>query len=300
MSKTLSALLENHYQQPQTTITRCLRIERRDGNIIALTDHDQDLLIDNITYQSAVGYTPTAISMHDQGAVNTIDVEGILHAAGVSRDDIAAGCFDGAKIFVFEVNYTDLSQGILPLMSGFWGECQLHDNHYTTEFRSLSQTLQQTVGELYSTTCRAQLGDARCRVNLAELTVEGVVANVKNASTFSVQGFDQPPQYFQYGLLTWKQGKNAGLSMEVKAFLPDNKITVREEDNNPLADTENHQKNIFYLVQPMPYPIEVGDIFSVYSGCAKTLSLCKNRFHNVINFRAEPFIPGLDRMLRMP
>jgi uncharacterized phage protein (TIGR02218 family) len=290
MSKFFTPELLNHYHQPCTTITRCLRIERLDGKIIALTDHDADLIIDNITYQSAAGYTPTAISMQDQGAVNTIDVEGILAVAGVSRDAIAAALFDGAKIFVFEVNYTDLSQGILPLMSGFWGECQLQESRYITEFRSLSQTLQQTIGELYSTTCRAQLGDARCRVNLAELTVEGIVSEIKNNTYFMADGFDQSANTFQYGLLTWKQGKNAGLSMEIKAFLA-------EAKND---SSENMNGRYFQLVQPMPYAIEVGDIFAVYPGCDKTLTTCKSRFHNVVNFRGEPFIPGLDRMLKMP
>lgn len=287
MSKPLTPELLAHYQQSQTTITRCIRIERRDGVVIALTDHDTDLIVEGVTYQSAVGYTPTAIQTHDQGAVNTIDVEGILSVAGVSRADIAAGCFDAAKIFVFEVNYDDLSQGILPLISGFWGECQLHAHHYVTEFRSLSQVLQQPMGELYSTTCRAQFGDKRCRVNVAELTLEGAVIALKNTqnakSAFIAAGFEQPSGYFQYGLLTWKHGKNRHLSMEIKSFTP-----------------EENQTCCFQLVQPMPYPIEIGDIFSVYPGCDKSLSTCKNRFNNIVNFRGEPFIPGLDHILRIP
>jgi uncharacterized phage protein (TIGR02218 family) len=290
MSKSLTPELLAHYQQSQTTITRCVRIERRDGVVIALTDHDTDVIIDGVTYQSAVGYTPTAIQTHDQGAVNTIDVEGILAVAGVSRADIAAGCFDEAKIFVFEVNYENLSHGILPLISGFWGECQLYDNHYVTEFRSLSQVLQHTVGDLYASTCRAQLGDTRCRVNVAELTLEGAVTALKNTqnekSEFIAGGFEQPSGYFHYGLLTWKQGKNQNLSMEIKSFF------IQEEEEN--------QKPCFQLVQPMPYPIEIGDIFSVVPGCDKSLSTCKNQFNNIVNFRGEPFIPGLDHILRIP
>lgn len=282
MPKSLDPQLAKHYRQPQTTLTRCLRIERRDGKIIALTDHDKNLLIENIHYQSATGYTPTGISTHDQGAVNTVDVEGILSIAGVARDDIAAGFFDGAKIFIFEVNYSDLSQGILPLMSGFWGECQLHDNDYVTEFRSLSEALQTTIGELYSTTCRAQLGDQRCGVNLNDLAVEGVVTKVdkNHRRQFMAEGFDQSNDDFQYGRITWKRGQNKNLSMEIKNFMLESKQ--------------------FQLVQATPYPIEVGDIFRAYPGCDKILSTCKNRFNNVVNFRGEPFIPGLDKMLRVP
>jgi uncharacterized phage protein (TIGR02218 family) len=283
MAKSLTSTLFEHYQQSQTTLARCLRIERHDRKIIALTEHDVDLMIGGVNYQSVVGYVPTAISTQDKGAINSVDIEGILSTAGVSREDIAAGLFNHAKIFIFEVNYENLSQGILPLISGFWGECQLHDNHYVTEFRSLSQVLQRIVGELYSTNCRAQLGDARCQVDLANLTIEGVVATVKNHASFIAAGFDQPADYFRYGLLTWQQGKNAGLSMEVKSFIP-----------------EENQNHCFQLVQPMLYPIEIGDIFCVITGCDKSLSTCKSRFNNVVNFRGEPFIPGLDQMLKTP
>jgi uncharacterized phage protein (TIGR02218 family) len=291
MSKSLTSELLNHYYQPQTTIARCLRIERRDGVMIALTDHDADLMIDEICYQSAVGYTPTAVSMQDRGVVNTIDVEGILSVAGVSREDIAAGLFDHAQIFIFEVNYEAISQGILPLMSGFWGECQLHNNHYVTEFKSLSQVLQQTVGELYSTHCRAQLGDKRCGLNLAEFALEGVVATIENHGQFTAEGFNQPFNYFQYGLITWQQGSNAGLSMEIQSF------------QSGKQQNENAEETLcgeFQLVQPMPYPIEVDDIFLLTPGCDKSLAMCKARFNNVVNFRGEPFIPGIDQMLKTP
>ena len=54
MPKSVASELLNHYQQLQTTLARCLRIERKDGKIIALTEHDVDLLIDGMCYQSAI------------------------------------------------------------------------------------------------------------------------------------------------------------------------------------------------------------------------------------------------------
>ena len=54
----------------------------------------------------------------------------------------------------------------------------------------------------------------------------------------------------------------------------------------------------FQLVQAMPYAIEIGDVFSVSPGCDQSLAMCQDRFHNVVNFRGEPFIPGLDKLFR--
>lgn len=281
MPKPLTPELLAHTQQSQTTLARCVRIERTDGKIIALTDHDQNLIIEGINYQSAVGYTPTAISTRDRGAINSVDIEGILAVAGVSRHDIAAGCFDHARVFVFEVNYQDLSQGILPLLRGFWGECQLHNHHYTTEFRSVSQALQQTVGEHYATHCRAQLGDARCRVDLVPLAIAGIVTEVENSTIFMTAALDHPDAYFQYGLLTWETGANAGISIEIQD-------SVRQANESLCLN----------LVEALPQPIAVGDSFILVPGCDKSVSCCQQRFKNVVNFRGEPFIPGLDRVLQ--
>jgi hypothetical protein len=48
MPKALTPKLLAHTQQSQTTLARCVRIERTDGKMIALTDHDQNLIIENM------------------------------------------------------------------------------------------------------------------------------------------------------------------------------------------------------------------------------------------------------------
>jgi len=37
--------------------------------------------------------------------------------------------------------------------------------------------------------------------------------------------------------------------------------------------------------------------YSLTKGCDKTITTCFSRFNNVVNFRGEPLVPGLDRML---
>jgi uncharacterized phage protein (TIGR02218 family) len=54
----------------------------------------------------------------------------------------------------------------------------------------------------------------------------------------------------------------------------------------------------FVLQLPMPYTVTAADTFSVYAGCDKTRTTCINRFGNILNFRGEPDLPGLDKMIR--
>lgn len=80
--------------------------------------------------------------------------------------------------------------------------------------------------------------------------------------------------YYDYGMVTFTSGRNMGLSMEVKSYVP----------------------GFLELHLPMPFPMAVGDTYTRQPGCGKRLiDDCKNKFDNVINFRGEPYLPGFDK-----
>ena len=39
---------------------------------------------------------------------------------------------------------------------------------------------------------------------------------------------------------------------------------------------------------------------TVEPGCNKTIYDCSNKFSNIVNFRGEPFVPGMDAMMDYP
>jgi uncharacterized phage protein (TIGR02218 family) len=49
----------------------------------------------------------------------------------------------------------------------------------------------------------------------------------------------------------------------------------------------------------MPFEVQVGDKLSIYAGCDKRRETCFTKFNNVINFRGEPDLPGLDAIKRV-
>lgn len=279
MSQKVSPALLAHYQSPLQTITRCIRIERQDGQVLGFTEHDRDLVFENILYRSAAGMTSTAVQCSDQLSVNTVEIEGLLVAAGVERAAIRAGLFDQARIELFEVNYADLIQGKLSLLSGSWGETHDQGRRYVTEFRSLAQALQQPLGELYSATCRAQLGDHRCQVNLEAFTHPSQVMEVISSTQFLAVSCAQPAHYFEHGLLTWQTGHNKSSTVEIKDF---------------------QEGGFFELVESPTDAIEIGDTFLAIAGCDKRRVTCQAIFNNVVNFRGEPFVPSQDQALRYP
>lgn len=167
MPKTISAALDAHLALEVTTLATCWKVTRRDGVAYHFTDHDRDLTIEGDTYAAATGYTRTAVANNASLAVDNLDVEGILDSAAITEPDLRAGRFDHAEIKMFVVNWADLSQGKLMLRKGWLGEVRIiRSGTFVAELRGLTQALQQRLGELYAPECRADLGDARCKVPL--------------------------------------------------------------------------------------------------------------------------------------
>jgi hypothetical protein len=81
------------------------------------------------------------------------------------------------------------------------------------------QALQQRIGEIYSPECRADLGDARCKVDLSAFTRTGTVTSATDRAVFfaAVDGATADG-WFDGGALTFTSGQNAGKTTEVKSW----------------------------------------------------------------------------------
>lgn len=172
MTKTVSSDLATHKGKALTTLARCVKVKRTDGTILGFTTVDKELSIDlsdgdgSITYSPETALSPSAISSSADLAPESMSVLGFLDADAITDEDIRAGRYDFAEVVFFEVNYEDLTQGVLYASPARYiiGQVELRDNSFTAELRPLSQRYSQTVGELVTVDCRADLGDTRCKV----------------------------------------------------------------------------------------------------------------------------------------
>ncbi len=112
-------------------------------------------------------------------------------------------------------------------------------------------------------------------------TVTGSVTTAASNQEFIDSTRTEATDIFSFGVLTFTGGGNNGLSIEVKEY----------------ALLPSSAGGKFILVLPMPFSIVVGNSYSLSKGCDKTTQTCHNRFSNIVNFRGEPSVPGLDRML---
>lgn len=273
--KAISSALLTHSQGDVSTLALCWKITRRDGVVLGFTTHIEDLVISGVTYAAATGsYSATTVRSTSDLAVDNLEIEAILDSAAITEADLLAGLYNYAAVELFEVNYLDLSMGKLTLRKGTIGEVSVDGPRFSAELRGMMQALQQTIGRVYAKRCDADLGDTRCSVALAGITISAAVTAVTDQSVFTASAVPARAG----GKLTWTSGENAGLSMEVKTIAG----------------------SVVTLNLPMPFAIAITDTFDVYPGCDKNLSTCRGTFNNVVNFRGYPYIPGPDRALQYP
>lgn len=241
-----------------------------------ITDHDKALSFDGTTYEAASGFTASDIKDSLGLAVDNLEVSGALSSATLTDADLAAGRYDDARVEIYRVNWSDTGQRVL-MRSGSIGEVRRSGTSFAAELRGLAHYLQQPKGRLLQLACDADLGDARCGVDLSSPAYRGTgsIVSASSARRFTVSGLQAfESGFFSRGLLTFTSGASEGLKIEVKAHAK-------------LASSAAIE--LWTDAEDIPAQ---GDGFIVTAGCDKRIETCKARFANVVNFRGFPTMPG--------
>lgn len=280
--KLVSPALDAHLASGATTLCWCWRLTRRDGVVLGFTDHDRALSFDGTTYEAAAGFTASELRDSVGLGVDNLEVEGALSSTSLAEADLAGGAFDDARIEIYRVNWQDPAQRLL-MRTGSLGEVRRSGSGFTAEVRGLAHYLQQPKGRLFQHTCDADLGDARCKVDLdaAVYRGDGVVAEVSSERRFTADGLAGfTGEWFSRGRLTFTSGAASGLAYEVKLHTLSAGVATIE------------------LWQPARGPLAEGQTFVVSAGCDKHPATCRVKFSNIVNFRGFPHMPGNDVLTR--
>jgi hypothetical protein len=176
--KTIPAALATHFAGDTWTLATIWVITRLDSTVIRLTDHDTDLTVGGDTYTAAVGYVPSAIKHGVDSTADNMETAGILDDIGIKASELLGGLFDHATVDISLVNYVSPADGTIPLLKGRIGEVSLENGQFQAELRGLAQFLTRHIGRLITPGCDADLGDARCGVNMTSFTETGTVPGV--------------------------------------------------------------------------------------------------------------------------
>lgn len=286
--KSLSAPTLAHLNSETTYFQTFWRIQRRDGvvqgfcsNVFDITAPDPETA-GTLLYKASTGTSTSNLETGTGKGVDNMQVIGVVNSIDIRDEDLMNGLYDDAEVKVFLLNALDTSQDQIILIQGNLGEVKLGRGQFEAEIRSLAQRAQQLVGKSYSATCRANLGDTECGVNLASYTLAGTVSHLIGRGSFKTTTAGivaKPVFYYAYGKLEWTSGANTGKKVEVRTNDAANPMTI-------------------ILSEIMAYPITVGDTFNIVAGCDGLYTTCRDKFSNILRFRGEPFIPGQDAVIR--
>ena len=278
--RTLSPELAAHVAGETTTLCRCWSLTRRDGLVLGFTDHDRDLSFDGVLFRANAGLEAAESSSELGFATGGGEVLGALAASGLNEAELSRGLYDDARVALWLVNWADPGQRILQ-ETGFVGEVKRSDGSFTAEIRGLGKAFDEERGRLYTATCSADLGDARCGV--APSSSAAVVAATDGRLSITAPALaSHGDGYFGGGRLVFTSGDNTGFVTEIRSHRADGGAVVLQ------------------LWQAAPQPIVNGDAFTAQAGCDKRFATCRDRFDNTVNFRGFPHVPGNDFVVSVP
>jgi len=280
----IPALLLDHLQQPVTTTCRLIKLQLLDGRVFGLTTLDRDVEYLGVTYQAVNGFDPSSIATNSGLSVDNSEVNALLAdteiAPGITFAMAAAGELDNARWTAYLINWADVAAGAMILDAGDVGQVVIKDRLvYSPELISFAMRLRQTIGSVWSLSCRATFGteapsQTGCGVDAEPLWVDCIVTAVDSDDPFRVFA-DHDNIMSEMGFparVQWVTGNNAG--------------------QNRLYQVEAYSSisGTVALFEPVPFAIEVGDEYRIRRDCNKSPFACIG-FGNYINYKGEPYIP---------
>jgi uncharacterized phage protein (TIGR02218 family) len=279
----ISASLQEKLDSGASTFCNCWRVTRRDGAVQGFTDHDLDIVFSGVTFRAGGALAATQIESGVGFAAGTGDVAGALSDDGVREEDLLNGVYDDASVEIWLVDWSAPEDRLL-LDVATIGEVTRGEFAFSAELRSGAHYFDQQRGATYQRNCAADLGDARCGVDVtsAAYSASGVIASATRETLIATLSGAFEPDFFSNGVLTFTSGANIGARFSVKAHRQDAAAATLSLWSAPAR------------------AIQVGDVFSIVAGCDKSPDSCRNKFANIVNFRGFPHMPGNDRVIAYP
>lgn len=260
---------------PWATAVHCGRIVCRSGLTIRIASYPFDLAMSNATvYQAGAGFEYSGFTAETSFAASVVDLEGIVGFAGVTRDKLASGLFDGALCYYFTTDFLSPVEDEQPDMKAIFGKTTLIDERYTIEQMALLDLLGQDFSLTHTAGCPKTLGGQEyggCGVDLGPLTVTGTITHVPSALQVRDSARAEAADWFGLGYLTLTSGDNAGLApIRVDTHAADGTLT---------------------LMQAPYYAVPVGTTYSLIPGCRGRLEDCRDKFNNIRRCGGDFWIP---------
>lgn len=262
-----------------TTLCHCWRLARRDGVVLGFTDHDRDLTFAGATFRAATGLDAAQAESASGFAVAGGEVQGAFDDSALIDVDLEAGLYDGASVEIWLVDWSDVTRRVLMDIATI-GEVRRTEFSFVAELRSLAHRFDEEQGRQFQRNCAADLGDARCGVDLdAPLYSTGAtVATLEQGAVIVTTDAAFGAGFFTDGTLVAASGERHAIKLHERAVTGDRVVLWSAPAVNLAA----------------------GARVTLKAGCDKSPESCAQKFDNIANFRGFPHMPGNDAVAAYP
>lgn len=238
----------------------CFEFILRNGAVLFLTSASNGILCRGKKYLPFSGVSLNTFEFNDS-AFNYLTIRGIFEEGGIQEaTDLTSS---NVRILFYFENKNIILEWLYYNFSEISHDSMSFSITLTSEAFKLNTTLLKN----YSSTCRASFGDSRCGINLGSLSKSYKIANITNAKIFVID-LSKPDGFYLNGVALLCDIQYDVVSHEGSL------ITLRKAPSCDIKDD-----------------IYLGISLILIPCCDKSFKTCRDKYHNAINFRGEPFIP---------
>lgn len=284
--RSIPSPLVTHLALGTTTLAEAIYIERGDGEIFGYTTHDIADTIDGVEYKADPGLIVQNIVTTAGAEVGNLEITTLNDGSVFTTADIFGGVWKNAEFLIFRYNFKALTDGVIPLLAGNFGEVRVMQSTVVAELHDLRRFLQHSVGLVSQKLCPYRFGSTTkptgglCLVDLGPLTVTGTLTGATSNQVFRDSSRAEAADYFGNGEITFTSGPNAGQRMLIKSYAADGTFTT---------------------ILPFWGTVASSHTYEAIPGCRHRLEEdCRDKWDNVLNFGGDPHRKGLNDLTKAP
>lgn len=270
---------------------------------IGLTSNTRDMELPghpSVVFKSAAGMIPSEMAQ-SFGEASTMEFQGLYSDGIFSAEDILNGSFIDAFVEIFASPWDNPNLGELVFFTGHLGDLEHYGTYFKGEIRGLSAKLSQETGPVTSRNCRVAFRSTACGHTASTVTIGGNTFNIQYSGTLGGNVIQSTRSFLTVSLTPWPD------PIIPQNFFQNGKVTINGVTRQIASSTsfaedaipEPEVPLILTLKRPFPFTPELGDAVTIIAGCNKRVEDCR-KFNNIVNFRGEPYVPGIEVINKVP
>ena len=263
-------------------LARVVKITRLDDVILRIAEAEESISFEAFEggeiYQPLPGAEISAVKHILNGDMGSMEIR-FAHSAGgtIDTSELNNGFWDGATVQMYLVDRLNISAPGNPIFTGVIDSVSLNPIGSSGSFDIRGLTAQtEAFIQTYQPMCRTDLFSVLCSLNPASWAHVGTIGTLIDRFNFTVAGLASPPAdgWFNQGTFETESGFKGVIANWLQGSL---KITM-------------------YQPQCLAR-LTAGEGITLYPGCDKTATMCRERYNNRINHQGEAHFLGINSIV---